>query len=115
MDDSKAMRLLESLTPGGSEFFNNPERCAKWIADRLTNAQRLTVDAVARRKEAEANAKAPLMAAAPEMYALLKRMHADLARYAKTTEEVWSSGSIAFGSMADDCARLLAKARGEST
>lgn len=58
---------------------------------------------------------AHLIAAAPEMYALLESLHADLARYSKMTEEVWSSGSIAFGSMADDCSRLLAKARGEAS
>lgn len=56
----------------------------------------------------------PLLAAAPDMFALLESLHADLARYSKMTEEVWSSGSIALGSMADDCARLLAKARGEA-
>lgn len=65
-------------------------------------------------RDAEVEANARLIAVAPEMYALLDRLHADLARYAKMTEEAWSSGSIAFGSMADDCSRLLAKARGES-
>lgn len=49
----RAMRLLEGLTPGGSEYFNNPQRCATWVEDRLRNAQRMTVDAVARRKDAE--------------------------------------------------------------
>lgn len=60
--------------------------------------------------EGEANAR--LITAAPEMLALLKTLHADLADYSKRTEEVWSSASIALGSMADDCARLVAKAEG---
>lgn len=58
---------------------------------------------------------AHLIAAVPEMAALLDDLHADLVRYSKLTEEVWSSGSIAFGSMADDIYRLLAKARGEAS
>src|ERR1017187_3742365 len=28
-------RLLEGLTPGGSEFFNDPERCAAFVRERL--------------------------------------------------------------------------------
>lgn len=62
----------------------------------------------------EIAARANLIAAAPEMLALLRSLHADLADYAKRTEEVWSSGSIAFASMADDCARLIAKAEGRT-
>lgn len=65
--------------------------------------------------QARAEADANLIAAAPEMYALLENLHADLARYAKVTEEVWSSGSIAFDSMASDVSRVLAKARGEAS
>lgn len=34
--ESAAMqKMLESLTPGGSEFSGNPDRCAEWIMDRL--------------------------------------------------------------------------------
>ena len=29
----KAMRTLESLTPSGSEFVNDPERCAAWVKE----------------------------------------------------------------------------------
>lgn len=28
------MRLLESLTPGGSEFYESPENCARFIRER---------------------------------------------------------------------------------
>lgn len=33
--DSRAMRALESLTPNGSEFVNDPERCMAFVRDRL--------------------------------------------------------------------------------
>ena len=62
----------------------------------------------------EGAANAHLIAAAPEMYELLESLHADLSRYSKMTEEVWSSGSIAFSSMADSVHAVLAKARGEA-
>lgn len=29
------MRILESLTPGGSEFHNNPKACEEWVRGRL--------------------------------------------------------------------------------
>lgn len=30
-------RLIESLTPGGSEFHNAPENCAEWVRGRLAS------------------------------------------------------------------------------
>lgn len=33
--DYKAMRLLESLTPNGSEFVNDPEACVEFVRYRL--------------------------------------------------------------------------------
>ena len=33
--DSAAMRALESLTPSGSEFVNDIERCVAFVRDRL--------------------------------------------------------------------------------
>ncbi|MGE3267132.1 MAG: hypothetical protein AB7P40_00180 [Chloroflexota bacterium] len=59
--------------------------------------------------------RAHVLAAAPEMKTLLESLHEDLCRYAKLTEGVWSSGSIAFDSMATDICRVLAKARGETS
>lgn len=31
--ENKAQKLLESLTPGGSEFVNDPEYCVKYVKD----------------------------------------------------------------------------------
>lgn len=47
-------KQLESLTPGGSEFHSDPERCIQWVKDRLATVSKQ----VKKRKEAEAeNAK----------------------------------------------------------
>lgn len=62
--------------------------------------------------DAPASADAHLIAAAPEMLALLQHLHEDLARYLKMAEETWTSASVTFGAYADDCARLIAKAEG---
>lgn len=32
---AKLKRLFLDLTPGGSEFYANPERCAQWARDRM--------------------------------------------------------------------------------
>lgn len=32
-ENEKVKRLLHDLTPGGSEFYNDPEYCAKWIRE----------------------------------------------------------------------------------
>lgn len=39
-----AMRVLESLTPGGSEFYNDPERCALFIIDQIGTMKRVISD-----------------------------------------------------------------------
>ena len=31
--ENKAQKLLESLTPGGSEFFDDPEYCVKYVKE----------------------------------------------------------------------------------
>lgn len=33
--DGAAMKILESLTPGGSEFYNDPQRCAEFIREQM--------------------------------------------------------------------------------
>jgi hypothetical protein len=43
----KAMRALESLTPGGSEFVNEPERCVAFVRDRLS----YTINSVKKRRD----------------------------------------------------------------
>jgi hypothetical protein len=32
-ENQKLKRLLHDLTPGGSEFYNDPERCFKWVKE----------------------------------------------------------------------------------
>ena len=34
-----AQELLESMTPGGSEFASDPEACAKWVRDYIDNLE----------------------------------------------------------------------------
>lgn len=43
------MSMLESLTPGGSEFHQEPEACVRFVKDR----QRTAVMATMKRREAE--------------------------------------------------------------
>jgi len=33
IENEKIKKLLHELTPGGSEFYNDPEYCAKWIKE----------------------------------------------------------------------------------
>jgi DNA repair exonuclease SbcCD ATPase subunit len=37
-------RLLESLTPGGSEFASDPQSCARWARDRLASVGKLAAE-----------------------------------------------------------------------
>ncbi len=46
--------LFQSLTPGGSEFVNNPKRCVDWIRDQVDSQHRLLMRALHRKKAAEA-------------------------------------------------------------
>jgi hypothetical protein len=41
--DAEARKLLESLTPGGSEFSNNPQACHDFIKDRLIMMAKLAL------------------------------------------------------------------------
>lgn len=43
------MSMLESLTPGGSEFHHEPETCVRFVKDR----QRTAITATLKRREAE--------------------------------------------------------------
>ena len=56
-------RMLEDLTPGGSEFYRNPIRCRNWVQDRLSSAHASTVKAVQERDDALAR-----LAAAEALY-----------------------------------------------
>jgi hypothetical protein len=50
MDKEKLQRSLEKLTPQGSEFHNDPERCIEYIKDRLDT----TIDFAKQNKRLEA-------------------------------------------------------------
>ena len=43
-DFEKTKRELEKLTPGGSEFHDEPERCIKWIKDKIKNQHKRYVE-----------------------------------------------------------------------
>ncbi len=47
------MRALESLTPNGSEFVNDPEACAAFVKDRLDFVIKLAKESNALRKALE--------------------------------------------------------------
>jgi hypothetical protein len=46
--------LLEGLTPGGSEFYNSPERCAEWAMDRMRSVAKVAKERNELRKERDA-------------------------------------------------------------
>ena len=50
---NKLMRMLERLTPGGSEFHDDPERCVEWIQSSI----HLSAKHIIERKRAEAEAE----------------------------------------------------------
>ena len=49
---SQAMRLLEELTPGGSEFHNDPQRCYAYIRQQLNIGHQARKDRVRLQKMA---------------------------------------------------------------
>lgn len=52
--DTAAQRALESLTPSGSEFYNNVDGCRQWIEQRLSRSHKLAVREVKERRRIEA-------------------------------------------------------------
>lgn len=44
MDAQELMTILESLTPGGSEFHNSPKNCAEWVRDRLATSGKIAAE-----------------------------------------------------------------------
>ena len=48
-ENRQLKEYLESLTPRGSEFHNDPERCVAWVRERLSGV----VEQVKKRKVAE--------------------------------------------------------------
>ena len=54
-ENQKLKRLLHDLTPGGSEFYNDPEYCAKWIRENRQEQHYSLAGMI--KKEKEANEK----------------------------------------------------------
>jgi len=53
-DECDRYRLaLESLTPGGSEYYKNPEHCADFVNTIRQNQHKKILEEVKRRKKAE--------------------------------------------------------------
>lgn len=44
--NQEAYDLLLSLTPGGSEFVNDPERCCEFVKERIAFLHRKLVDSI---------------------------------------------------------------------
>lgn len=61
-----------------------------------------------------AKARAHIIAAAPEMLAVLESLYVDLVDYSKRLEGAYSTGSIALASCADQVRAVLQKAKGIS-
>src|SRR5574342_547817 len=40
-ENERLKKILHSLTPGGSEFFDDPEYCASFIKDQLTSIPKI--------------------------------------------------------------------------
>lgn len=49
----KAHRALMSLTPGGSEFHEDPDRCVQFVKDTRNSMDRIAKDAIYARRAAE--------------------------------------------------------------
>ncbi len=53
-ENEKIKKLLHELTPGGSEFYNDPEYCAKWIKESRTENHYLLSNKIKDLKEKNA-------------------------------------------------------------
>jgi hypothetical protein len=62
--ENKAQKLLESLTPGGSEFFDDPEYCVKNIREHRQSQHEIIVKLVIEKKS--------LIASERELISVLK-------------------------------------------
>jgi hypothetical protein len=45
-------KMLCNLTPSGSEYYNDPDRCIECIKDRIATADRLAIAQARKNKEA---------------------------------------------------------------
>jgi cell shape-determining protein MreC len=49
----KLLRKLEAFTPGGSEFYNDPDRCLRYLSDRLATLGKIAAERNSYRRIAE--------------------------------------------------------------
>lgn len=49
----RAEKLLHDLTPGGSEYYADPFRCAAWADEHMSKQHQLLVDAVVAKRKLE--------------------------------------------------------------
>lgn len=85
MDEPRsAQRYLEDLTPGGSEYFNNPKRCYEWAYGRIEGAHRIALDAALERNKQTERA----MKAEAEVERLRARTHELQERHDKDTAQL---------------------------
>ncbi len=79
----ECQRMLEDLTPGGSEFYRNPIRCRNWVQDRLSSAHASTVKAVQERDalEAKVNALTAAMECRNELTSRIRALEAERDRF----------------------------------
>jgi len=45
-ENQQLKRLLHDLTPGGSEFYNDPEYCAKWVKEEREGFKKFAVNKI---------------------------------------------------------------------
>jgi hypothetical protein len=87
MDEPRsAQRYLEDLTPGGSEYFDNPKRCYETVVTRLESAHRIALNAALERNRQHERADA--------LQAEVERLRAVLREIARTATQ---SVDTAFG------------------
>lgn len=69
--EREAMLALISLTPGGSEFIDDPKRCAEWVQNSLLNKAQAIIRFAKERNEAK-EAECSATAAAAQMRGALE-------------------------------------------
>ena len=100
--DHAARITLENLTPGGSEFHNDPERCAAYI-------QRIISDCVEAKKEIVRLRR--VNAPAPDLLAAIDELVATISVY----NDMWHNDQAEYGDILDsidNAKAAIAKAKG---
>lgn len=66
--EQTAMRALESLTPGGSEFVGDIQRCVEHVRHSRANQIKIMRDWIKRRNKQDVAVRALLEAARPHLF-----------------------------------------------